>query len=170
MTHDVSCIPNGHFCKKAILHYIHQSRGNYRDQSPPHWRNEPIVQDTLTLCSFIHTRKRPSNFTGIVSFRFSFRFWLISHSFFFAVWSVSLSCEQSENSHFFSLQSENKNPHIFACFRFKRIWAAHPIQRFNGLCAQLCFLMTFNCLICEEWCMYMKLQKCRYRNKQLTDE
>ncbi len=65
-------------------------------------------------------------FTGIEIFRFSFRFWLISLSFFFAVWSVSLDCEQSEKKHFFSLQSENENPHIFACFRLKRIWAAHP--------------------------------------------
>ncbi len=45
---------------------------------------------------------------------------------FFAVWSVSLACEQSEKNHCFSLQIENKNPHIFAYFRFKRIWAAHP--------------------------------------------
>ena len=48
---------------------------------------------------------------------------------FFAVWSVSLACEQSEKNHFFSLQSDNKNPHIFAYFRFKRIWAAHPRYR-----------------------------------------
>jgi hypothetical protein len=40
---------------------------------------------------------------------------------FFAVWSVSLACEQSEKKHFFSLQSENENPHIFAYFRFMRI-------------------------------------------------
>ncbi len=51
---------------------------------------------------------------------------------FFAVWSVSLACEQSEKNLFFSLQSENKNPHIFAYFRFKRIWAAHPSWDENG--------------------------------------
>ncbi len=65
-------------------------------------------------------------FTGSVTFRFSFRFWLIFAFIFFAVWSVSLDCEQSKKKPFFSLQSENKNPHIFACFRFKRIWVAHP--------------------------------------------
>jgi hypothetical protein len=40
---------------------------------------------------------------------------------FFAVWNISLACEQSEKKPFFSLQSENENPHIFAYFRFKRI-------------------------------------------------
>jgi hypothetical protein len=45
---------------------------------------------------------------------------------FFAVWNVSLPCEQSEKTHFISLQSEKENPQTFAYFRFKRIWAEHP--------------------------------------------
>ncbi len=66
----------------------------------------------LSLRFFIHTRKRPSNFYWNCNFS------LLTHLtfIFFAVWSVSLSWEQSENNHFFSLQSENKNPHISLIF------------------------------------------------------
>ncbi len=58
--------------------------------------------------------KRPSNFYW--NCNFSLLFSLLTHFalIFFAVWSVSLACEQSEKTH------------IFAYFRFKRIWAAHP--------------------------------------------
>jgi hypothetical protein len=73
-----------------------------------------------TSCEEI-LRKRPSNFNW--NCNFSLLFSLLTHFafIFFAVWSVSLDCEQSEKSYFFSLQSENENPHIFACFHFKRI-------------------------------------------------
>jgi hypothetical protein len=59
-------------------------------------------------------------FTGIGIFRF---FSLPTHFafIFFAVWNVSLACEQSENTHIFSLQSENEDHHILTYFRFKRI-------------------------------------------------
>ncbi len=90
-----------------------------------------------TSCKeILYLEKDLQTFTGIVTFRLSFRFWLIFAFIFFAVWSVSLDCEQSEKNHFFSLQSENKNPHIFACFRFKRIWAAHPTFHTNELPAR----------------------------------
>ncbi len=42
---------------------------------------------------------------------------------FFAVWNVSLPCEQSEKTHFFSLQSEMKIPTfslIFALSEYER--------------------------------------------------
>jgi hypothetical protein len=73
-----------------------------------------------TSCKEI-LRKRPSNFYW--KGNFSLLFSLLTHFalIFFAVWNVSLACEQSEKTHFFSLQSENENPHIFAYFRFKRI-------------------------------------------------
>ncbi len=73
-----------------------------------------------------NTYKETSNFYW--NCNFSLLFSLLAHFalIFFSVWNVSLACEQSVKNHFFSLQSENKNPHIFAYFRFKRIWAAHP--------------------------------------------
>ena len=84
-----------------------------------------------TSCKEI-LRKRPSNFYW--NCNFSLLFSLLTHFafIFFAVWNVSLACEQSEKTHFFSLQSENENPHIFAYFRFKRIWAAHPSPGMSG--------------------------------------
>jgi hypothetical protein len=60
---------------------------------------------------------------GVLRCNFSLPFSLLTRFafIFFAVWNISLACEQSEKNPIFSLQSENENPHIFAYFRFKRI-------------------------------------------------
>ncbi len=47
----------------------------------------------------------------------------VSLSLFSLSWSVSLKAKISEKTHFFS---RKKNRLIFAYFRFKRKWAAHP--------------------------------------------
>ena len=62
-------------------------------------------------------------FTGIVTFRFSFRFWLIFAFIFFAVWSVSLDCEQSEKNIFFRFKARTKIPTfslVFALSEYER--------------------------------------------------
>ncbi len=67
-----------------------------------------------TSCKEI-LKKRPSNFYW--NCNFSLLFSLLTH--LFAVFCLHANKEKKK--HFFSLQSEIENPHIFAYFRFMRI-------------------------------------------------
>jgi hypothetical protein len=80
------------------------------------WGGAGDLWGLLTLCFFIHIRKRPSNFywncnsSLLLSLLTQFAF------IFFAVWSVWLSCEQRE-------KGDYKSPHfslIFALSEFVR--------------------------------------------------